>query len=123
LTCHDGTLAVGAVLNYQQGGAVDLNVTGGNVTAGLLVGTKKLDTSSEFAKNHPLGVQKPADSTGFTSFKTVGTSSAVNYRNPLGSAAGYVACASCHNPHITTNSPYLRISNSASAICTTCHNL
>ena len=32
-----------------------------------------------------------------------------------------VQCASCHNPHNNTNAPFLRISNAASALCTTCH--
>ena len=32
----------------------------------------------------------------------------------------YVECASCHDPH-TTNPTFLRISNSASAVCLTCH--
>ncbi len=33
----------------------------------------------------------------------------------------FVECASCHDPH-STNTTFLRISNSQSAVCLTCHN-
>jgi len=32
-----------------------------------------------------------------------------------------VQCGSCHNVHNNTNTPFLRISNVNSALCTTCH--
>jgi predicted CXXCH cytochrome family protein len=32
-----------------------------------------------------------------------------------------VECASCHDPHSTTNPTFLRVSNNASAVCLTCH--
>ena len=35
-------------------------------------------------------------------------------------AEPFVECASCHDPH-TTNATFLRISNSASAVCLACH--
>jgi predicted CXXCH cytochrome family protein len=33
-----------------------------------------------------------------------------------------VECASCHDPHDTTHTPFLRKSNSGSGLCLTCHN-
>ncbi len=33
-----------------------------------------------------------------------------------------VECASCHDPHSSTNATFLRISNAGSAVCLTCHN-
>ncbi len=35
---------------------------------------------------------------------------------------GQVECASCHDVHDDTNSPFLRISNANSALCLTCHD-
>lgn len=32
-----------------------------------------------------------------------------------------VECASCHDPHSTTNGTFLRVSNAASGLCLTCH--
>lgn len=34
----------------------------------------------------------------------------------------FVECASCHDPHNSTNPTFLRISNAQSAVCLTCHN-
>ena len=34
---------------------------------------------------------------------------------------GTVQCASCHDPHDNTNAPFLRKTNTASALCSTCH--
>lgn len=34
----------------------------------------------------------------------------------------YVECASCHDPHNTTNATFLRTTNTSSAVCLTCHN-
>ncbi len=35
---------------------------------------------------------------------------------------GQVECASCHDVHDDTNSPFLRMSNANSSLCLTCHN-
>ena len=50
----------------------------------------------------------------------------VLYTRPAGSYTGqtdsepFVECSSCHDPH-TTNSTFLRIANSGSAVCLACH--
>ena len=36
-------------------------------------------------------------------------------------ADGKITCATCHNPHDNTNSPFLRLDNSADALCLDCH--
>lgn len=41
-------------------------------------------------------------------------------RADLGATEPFVECASCHNPH-TDNPTFLRIANTGSAICTSCH--
>lgn len=33
-----------------------------------------------------------------------------------------VECASCHDPHNTTNGTFLRRTNAGSGLCLTCHN-
>jgi predicted CXXCH cytochrome family protein len=58
--------------------------------------------------------------TGFV----VGTSSVAKenmrlYGSSVSSAT--VECASCHDPHLDKNKTFLRISNSGSAVCLTCH--
>ena len=34
---------------------------------------------------------------------------------------GSITCATCHDPHSNTNSPFLRLDNSADALCLDCH--
>lgn len=49
------------------------------------------------------------------------------YKNIIGNIAvklfnGKVECATCHHPHINKNEKHLRISNTKSALCFTCHD-
>lgn len=37
-------------------------------------------------------------------------------------AQPFVECASCHDPHVTANGPFLRKANTGSAVCLACHN-
>lgn len=37
-------------------------------------------------------------------------------------ADGKITCATCHDPHSNTNSPFLRLDNSADALCLDCHS-
>jgi predicted CXXCH cytochrome family protein len=37
------------------------------------------------------------------------------------SADNRITCATCHDPHNNTNSPFLRLDNSANALCLDCH--
>ena len=43
-------------------------------------------------------------------------------RDFSGTTAPSVECGSCHDPHDNTNDLFLRIANSGSAVCLTCHN-
>jgi len=116
MSCHDGTLALGALIN-GSGGTVS-PVSGTNVVAGKLVAGVNFINPAAMQSNHPVGVQKPSvATTGLTGFKAVPTGNAVNY-----DANGYVQCDSCHNPH-ETGTNMLKIDNSGSQICITCHDL
>lgn len=113
MSCHDGTVALGDLFNGTGG-----TVTGPRVTAGKLSSGPNFINPAAMQTNHPLGVTKPVAVPGFTGFKTVAPTSAVNY-----DSAGYVQCGSCHNPHDNTFSPFLRVNNTGGAICVTCHDL
>jgi len=113
MSCHDGTVALGDLLTGNGG-----TVSGTNVTAGKLSGGVNLLSPSAMQSNHPIGVPKPSAATGFTAFKVVPSSSAVNY-----DSSGNVQCGSCHNPHDNTYPPFLKINNAGGAICLTCHDV
>lgn len=117
LSCHDGTIALGSVL---EGGPFTVSGTG--TTSGKLSSAAKIDTT-KMETNHPVGVPKPSGKTGFSDFVASDGNTGVWYRKSSTGATEYVQCQSCHNPHLTTNTPFLRISNSGSAICKSCHDM
>ena len=96
LSCHDGTEALD---NY-----------GGTTTGTQYVtGTALFDSA---AGHHPVGAPIPATA---------------EYNDPptgtdVPDLGGVVECASCHDVHDDTEVPFLVGSNTASAICTACHN-
>lgn len=128
LTCHDGTLALGSVLVYYDpstGSSGTKSFTMTDSSTGRLTSGKLNSTSNAYLdpanmqKNHPVGVPLPGDVTGFTSFNNPPTQASAGVTVDAG---GKVQCQSCHNPHLTTNAPFLRISNAGSALCLSCHN-
>jgi predicted CXXCH cytochrome family protein len=119
---------LGSVLVYYDqttkvSGAKTFAVTGTNVTSGkLVIGSRAFIDPTAMSSNHPVGVVRPADATGYTSFKATPTGDAngVDY-----DASGNVQCQSCHNPHLysTIEAPFLRKTTAGSALCLTCHDL
>lgn len=55
-----------------------------------------------------------------TDSASVGLTGAVT-AGALTGAQAFVECASCHDPHSSTNDTFLRISNTGSAVCLACH--
>ena len=104
LSCHDGITAFDALI--VQGG---ITATG-HMTGSAVIGT-------DLTNDHPISIQyglPPADFTAAVSGK-------VGVLPLYGASTDQVECATCHNPHDTTNNPFLRVANSGSALCLTCH--
>ncbi|MHB8875080.1 MAG: cytochrome c3 family protein [Myxococcaceae bacterium] len=144
LSCHDGTVVVGAVGNIG-GGVVGIIATTQAMGAGYMVGP-------DLSNDHPVGI--PYAGRTYTLTGTAVTSSAsqtdpyqyfpdtgtgctgstpfcVNTTNGLKlplyntsttAADRGVECGSCHEPHGTGNSYFLRVTKNGSAICLSCHN-
>lgn len=109
LSCHDGTIGLDAITNAP-------NAWSGTVSDSVMpAGLTNLGT--DLRNDHPISVLYDNSATGDLAFNdstSVKTAGLVFY-------SGKVQCGSCHNPHNNTNAPFLRISNSASTLCTTCH--
>ncbi len=111
LSCHDGTVALDAF-----GGNAG---TGGNtITGNALIGT-------DLSDDHPISFVYD------TALATTdgGLADPATANSGLGSTidadmlfAGSLECASCHDVHDDQIAPFLRLANSASAMCLTCHN-
>ena len=107
LSCHDGTVAIGSTMSGRQ-------IPMQGLTGGKLTGPSSLGLN--LSDDHPIA------------FVPVTGSQIVN--PALGSAVkldknGQIQCRTCHDPHQMDIDPtakkFLAASNSASALCVTCH--
>ncbi len=122
LSCHDGSLAVGAIANLPDDVASITYTAGGGLSAtGFITGANKL--GADLTNDHPisityqdnldLGLKAPAT---FTSVKLF----------PTNATGSKVQCASCHDVHnwgtAGTTQPFLRGTMVGSALCVQCHS-
>jgi predicted CXXCH cytochrome family protein len=120
LSCHDGTIGIDVITNPPNvSSATSIGLTMGGLFPSGANALKNLST--DLRNDHPIGV----------TFATTGTNSDAAF-NALatiklaglkfyGPSIDQVECATCHNPHSSTNVPFLRIANAQSALCLTCH--
>jgi predicted CXXCH cytochrome family protein len=117
-TCHDGTQAVGNVLNAPNTGSTTAYTAGGLMNAtGFLTGAALL--GKDLSNDHPISITYSADSGLVAKATVLALTNSVKLFGAAGSEK--VQCASCHNVHDNTIAPFLRVSITASALCTTCH--
>lgn len=110
LSCHDGTVAMGSMLNFGNAGT--LATTQLTNASAAFMGT---DLTSE----HPVGILY--DTAQDANFNAAGTqTSAILYSND-GGTTNYVECGSCHNPHEATLTNFQRVDNAGSVLCLDCH--
>jgi predicted CXXCH cytochrome family protein len=102
LSCHDGTVALGSVLVGSGGTITKANVADAN---GIL-GNANLGV--DLSNEHPIGFTFVANRGGVPTVAS-----------PFKLYGGTFECASCHDPHDTTNAPFLR--SAVSGICSACH--
>ncbi len=108
LSCHDGSVAIDAF----GGGAGTVSITG---TA---------DVTNDLSDDHPIsftydGALATADGelTIPISLNEVTVGGL-----PLFEGTGKMECATCHNVHDGAATMFLRVANTNSDLCTTCHN-
>lgn len=111
LSCHDGSVAQ-TLKNEPNAGIT--NATGLTMNANMNLG-------ADMTNDHPIGMSLTALGDGEIAAKAVieavsGMSGALSY-----GTNNNMWCSSCHDVHSNTNSPFLRISNTASGLCLTCH--
>ncbi|MDP1832599.1 MAG: cytochrome c3 family protein [Geothrix sp.] len=119
-TCHDGTQAVGNMINLPND-IVSLTYTAaGGVNATGFIASGSALLGKDLTNDHPISITYPATDTGLVAKATVlGLANSVKLFGTLGSEK--VQCASCHNVHSNTLAPFLRVTMSGSALCTACH--
>ena len=110
LSCHDGATAYNNTV-------VD---TGTLSAAGTMTGVFAVGSvaSGGLTNDHPISVtyDNSAGVNGDTAFNAQPASLPF-----YGVGGNQLECATCHNPHEATNASFLRILNTNSALCVTCH--
>ena len=108
LSCHDGTVGLDVIINVPNA------YTGpGAVGTTMPVGQTNLGT--DLRNDHPISVTY--DNTADPQFQPPASVTGAG----LVLYSGKVQCGSCHDPHTAANRPFLRMANTASVLCTTCH--
>lgn len=108
LSCHDGTVALGAFLKAPARRPNDLGNT-------LLVGRSQLGT--DLADDHPISFLYDAA----LAAQDTQLASPAGIDLPL--EDGELQCTTCHDPHERDLKPFLRKTTMSGALCTTCHVL
>lgn len=115
LSCHDGSIAPTTV-NYNGGRTITA------MTA--LTGAPAVGLDGDLSDDHPISIKyDPAADTG-------GLNTVLSLDGVLtlydGTNTEQVECGTCHDPHMKTvanggNAKMLRVANTNSALCVTCH--
>jgi len=115
LSCHDGTIAVGAVR-----GLINPIAMAGVNNNGSIPLDRKSNFGSDLAGTHPVSL-KFSQSTALTSKHLKWPLSPAEKKGFL-DADGYVQCTSCHDPHHSQSEKYPFWKRTTfSEVCLACH--
>lgn len=116
LSCHDGTLSIGTVLvgpDQTTGFGTEAGQLNGKLN--VTTGTGLNDLTPVLTNDHPVGFGVVLNVAGLpASFATMTT---LGYKFYGGSNT--MECATCHDPHLTTYTRFLR--RPLAAMCSDCH--
>ncbi|HEV8539509.1 MAG TPA: cytochrome c3 family protein, partial [Bacteroidota bacterium] len=115
LSCHDGTVAIGAV--YNNGGPQTIAMQNDVTT---MPPQAAGDIGTSLANDHPVGY--PYDNTRDPELVARPFPWQTPVRLDPDASNGTVECITCHEPHDNSNTKFLRVANANAALCTFCHS-
>lgn len=136
MSCHDGAITRASfytMYSMEGGGG---GHTHGPVTAGegegelmppnIGIGGLANDHPVDFVYSVALatsdgGLKPPTEGAGIR-VPYVGPASLPLYKDQPGDISGRLECATCHNPHNNANGMFLRVNNTGSNLCLSCHS-
>jgi predicted CXXCH cytochrome family protein len=111
LSCHDGTVALGLVLDRPFTDPIPM-------THPYITGPADLTT--DLSDDHPIGFRY--DQQLSNADPQIREPGLVDFRIKLG-ARGELECTACHDPHNNELGNFLRITDREGALCRTCHDM
>lgn len=116
LSCHDGATNIATQVRNKKG-----TIT---LTNDVMVATISSTLGTDLSNDHPINVNYETIKTALTGKFAEQTDFATR-KSAAGTAvkiiSGGVECASCHDVHNTTYSPFLRDTMAGSVLCLQCH--
>ncbi len=112
LSCHDGALALGAVLSTPVMHPI--------VTSPRTIPPGPTDLTNDLSDDHPIGFRY--DRALAFADSQLRVPELLSRELPLGKH-NEVHCTTCHDPHNNILGDFLRITDRRGAICLTCHDL
>lgn len=119
LSCHDGTIAVGSLLNMPGktlGGT--LTVTGPGIDQGKISSVSTSYIGTDLRDDHPISFDYAVS---YPSNLEIKDSAAFPPEVKLDSN-NMVQCRSCHDPHGTAYPKFMVLSPEGGALCNACHD-
>jgi len=119
LSCHDGTIAIGSILNLTGvTGPTTLPVTGPGVTAGKLTSASTAFIGTDLRDDHPLSFDYALSYPANVEIKP-STSLPAEVKLDKNNM---VQCTSCHDPHGTIYPSFMVTSLENGVLCEACHD-
>ncbi|MBN1446773.1 MAG: hypothetical protein JXA28_02485 [Bacteroidetes bacterium] len=115
LSCHDGTIAVGAVYNPASTGT-PIPMSGAVTT---MPSTSRANLGTDLRNDHPVGYPYSTASDPELLQRSWPWNTAVKL-DPDAST-GRIECHTCHNAHDDSYGYFLNMSNTGAALCQFCH--
>ncbi len=112
LSCHDGMLALGAVLSEPVMHPI--------LTTPRTIPPGPIDLTSDLSDDHPIGFRY--DRALAIADPQIRVPELVSRELPLG-RHGELHCTTCHDAHDNSKGNFLRITDRYASLCTTCHNM
>lgn len=112
LSCHDGSMALGNVLSRPASSPI--------VMTARTIPPGDTDLTSDLSDDHPIGFR--FDRALYNADGELNPPDLVSKELPLG-RHGEVHCTTCHDPHNNELGDFLRVTDSMSAICVSCHDM
>ena len=128
MSCHDGTIALGSLVNLPEGLSFPVQMQG--AAGGMMPSSATGYIGTDLRDDHPVAV-KHSPGTGAGQDPELRSITGSNVRVytiaggkviPSQSNGDYVECTSCHDPHNNEFGNFLADDNVGSKLCRSCHD-